>query len=74
MMTTIAVEGMGCEHCKQTVEEASQYISGFSDARAEHKAEYATIEDKPDSAALVRGVKDAGYDASVGILPLDATT
>ncbi|EMA46002.1 CopZ family metallochaperone [Halococcus saccharolyticus] len=64
-MTTITVEGMSCEHCEQTVEEALQSVPGVSDARADHEAEHATIEGDPDSAALVRAVEDAGYEASV---------
>ena len=64
-MTTITVEGMSCEHCEQTVEEALQDISGVSDVRADHEAESATIEGDPDSDAIVRAVEDAGYEASV---------
>lgn len=65
MTTTITVEGMSCEHCEQTIEEALQGISGVSDARADHDSERATIEGAPDSDAIVRAVEDAGYDASM---------
>ena len=65
MTTTITVDGMSCEHCEQTVEEALQGVSDVSDAHADHKAESATIEGDPDSAAIVRAVEDAGYEASV---------
>lgn len=65
MTTTITVEGMSCEHCEQTIEGALQGISGVSDARANRETESATIEGDPDSAALVRAVEDAGYEASV---------
>ena len=64
-MTTITVEGMSCEHCEQTVEEALQGISGVSDVRADYEAENATIEGDPDRDAIVRAVEDAGYEASV---------
>ena len=60
-MTTITVEGMSCEHCEQTVEEALQDVSGVTDARADHEAERAMDQGDPDSAALVRAVEDAGY-------------
>ena len=65
MTMTITVEGMSCEHCEQTVEEALQGISGVSDVRADHEAENATIEGDPDSDAIVRAVEDTGYEASV---------
>ena len=65
MTTTITVEGMSCEHCEQTVEEALQGVSSVSEARADHEAERATIEGDSDSTALVRAVEDAGYEASV---------
>ena len=65
MTTTITVEGMSCEHCKQTVEEALQGVSGVSNARADREEKSATIEGDPDSAALVQAVEDAGYEASV---------
>lgn len=64
-MTTITVEGMSCEHCEQTVEEALQGVSGVSEARADHEAERATIEGDSDSTTLVRAVEDAGYEASM---------
>jgi copper chaperone CopZ len=35
MTTTITVEGMSCEHCERTIEEALQGVSGASDARAD---------------------------------------
>lgn len=65
MATTITVEGMSCEHCEQTIEEALQGVSGVTDARADREAESATIEGDPDSATLVRAVEDAGYEASM---------
>lgn len=65
MTTTITVEGMSCDHCEQTIEEALQGVSGVSDVRADREAESATIEGDPDNAALVRAIEDAGYEASV---------
>jgi copper chaperone len=65
MTTTITVEGMSCEHCEQTIEEALQGVSGVSNARADREEKSAIIEGDPDSAALVQAVEDAGYEASV---------
>ena len=65
MTTAITVEGMSCEHCEHTVEQALRDVPGVSDARADHEAEHATIESDPDSDVIVRAVEDTGYDASV---------
>jgi copper chaperone CopZ len=64
-MTTITVEGMSCEHCERTVEQALRDIPGVSAARADHEAAHVTVEGDADSDALVRAVEDAGYDASL---------
>lgn len=60
-MTTITVEGMSCEHCKQTVEEALRDVSGVTDATADRDAEHGTVEEDADVTALVQAIEDAGY-------------
>lgn len=62
-MTTITVEGMTCEHCEQTVEEALRDVSGVSDATADREADRARVDGDADVTALVRAVEDAGYSA-----------
>jgi copper chaperone len=64
MSQTITVEGMTCEHCEQSVEEALEGLAGVSGATADREAERATIEGTAESEALVSAVEDAGYDAS----------
>jgi len=64
MSTTITVEGMSCEHCEGTVEEALRGVSGVTDATADREAEQAVVEGEADAAALVDAVEDAGYTAS----------
>lgn len=64
MSRTISVEGMSCEHCEQTVEEALSEVPGVESASADRDAASATVEGDADSAALVAAVEDAGYDAS----------
>ncbi|WP_254538342.1 heavy-metal-associated domain-containing protein [Halomarina litorea] len=61
MTQTIAVEGMTCEHCEQTVEEALCGVSGVTDATADREAERASVEGDADRTELVRVVEDAGY-------------
>lgn len=64
MSQTITVEGMSCEHCEQTVEEALENVDGVTTATADREADSATIEGSAEPAALVSAVTDAGYDAA----------
>lgn len=64
MSQTISVEGMTCEHCEQTVEEALQGVSGVTDVDVDREAERATVDGDADTDALVDAVEDAGYTAS----------
>ena len=64
MSQTITVEGMTCEHCEQTVEEALEDVGGVTAATADRETESATIEGSAQTDALVSAVTEAGYDAS----------
>lgn len=64
MSETITVDGMTCEHCEQTVEEALEGVSGVREAEADREAEQATVDGDADTDALVAAVEDAGYDAT----------
>lgn len=64
MTRTITVEGMTCEHCEQSVEEALQEVSGVTDATADREAEQASVDGDADVTTLVQAVEDAGYKAS----------
>jgi copper chaperone CopZ len=64
MSQTISVEGMTCEHCEQTVEEALKEVDGVTSATADRDSESATVEGTAESDELVTVVEDAGYDAS----------
>jgi copper chaperone len=65
MPTTIEVEGMSCEGCEQSVEDALDGVPGVTDAAADRESESATVEGDADPDQLVAAVEDAGYDASV---------
>lgn len=65
MSQTITVEGMSCDHCEQTVEEALEEVGGVTTATADHDAGTATVEGAAEPETLVSAVEDAGYDASV---------
>lgn len=60
----ITVEGMSCEHCEQTVEDALQSVGGVTDASADHESGQASVDGDADVMALVQAVEDAGYTAS----------
>ena len=62
-MTTITVEGMSCDHCEQTVEEALRGVTGVTDVTVDCEAERADVEGGADVTVLVRTVEDAGYAA-----------
>jgi copper chaperone CopZ len=64
MSTTLTIEGMSCEHCEQTVEEALKGVSGVRDAEADRDAKRATVDGDADPDALVAAVEEAGYDAT----------
>lgn len=63
MSRTLTVEGMTCDHCEQTVEEAVEGVSGVTAASADRDTETITVEGEADSAALIAAVEDAGYEA-----------
>lgn len=63
MTTTITVEGMTCEHCEQTVEEALEGVNGVRDTSADRESERASVNGDADITTLVQAVEDAGYSA-----------
>lgn len=64
MTQTLTVEGMSCEHCEQTVEEALEKVEGVTSATADRDSESATVEGSAEPDELVTAVENAGYDAS----------
>ena len=63
MTTTITVEGMTCEHCEQTVDEALHGVEGVSEVTVDREDERASVDGDADPDELVRAVEDAGYTA-----------
>lgn len=64
MSRTITVEGMSCQHCEQTVEEALEAISGVTSVTADRESKSVTIEGGAETEALLEAVENAGYNAS----------
>ncbi len=63
MTATIDVEGMSCEGCEESVEDALMGVSGVTAANADRENGTATVEGDADAQALVDAVEDAGYKA-----------
>ena len=61
--TTLSVEGMMCNHCKQRVEQALKAVPGVTDAVADVEKKTATVTGDADRAVLVAAVEQAGYKA-----------
>jgi copper chaperone CopZ len=64
MTMEIAVEGMTCGGCEQSVEDALTNVEGVTGASADRETERATIEGDADTEELVSAVEDAGFSAS----------
>lgn len=64
MTTTLTVEGMSCDHCEQTVEDALEGVEGVDAATADREAAAATVTGDADADELVAAVVEAGYDAT----------
>ncbi|ELZ19230.1 CopZ family metallochaperone [Natrinema limicola] len=64
MSQTITVEGMSCEHCEQSVEDALEDVQGVQSVDVDRDAAQATVEGDAATQDLVNAVDEAGYDAS----------
>jgi len=64
MGQTITVEGMSCEHCEETVEDALESVDGVTAASADRDTSAATVEGAAATDDLLAAVDDAGYEAS----------
>lgn len=65
MAVTLTVEGMSCEGCEQTVEDALKIVDGVENVQADRTSNSATVKGDADTDALVNAVNEAGYTASV---------
>ena len=63
MTTTITVEGMSCDHCEQTVEEALEEVSGVTAVTVDRESKQASVDGEAEVTTLVAAVEDAGYTA-----------
>jgi copper chaperone CopZ len=58
--------GMSCSHCAQAVEKAVKRVDGVRKVKVslEEGTALITARDGVDTAAIVRAVREAGYEAS----------
>ena len=66
MTTTLAIEGMSCEHCASCVKKALESIAGVLSAQVDlqKKTALVTHNDSVTLEALKTAVSDAGYEAA----------
>ena len=62
MAQTIEIQGMSCEGCETTVEEALASVDGVTAVQVDRETDSATIEGEPNRDELVNAVTDAGYE------------
>lgn len=60
----MAVHGMSCEGCEETVTEALQAVSGVTTVRVDHETDSAVVEGTANLSDLVAAVEDSGYDVA----------
>lgn len=63
MTTTITVEGMSCDGCEQSVEEALLGVPGVTGATADREVDHAVVDGDAAVSDLLQAVEDAGYSA-----------
>ena len=63
--TDLTVTGMTCGHCEMRVKMALEKVPGVKEAKTDHEKDLAVIttDGEVDMDALVKAVKDAGYEA-----------
>jgi copper chaperone len=62
--TTLSVQGMTCNHCKQSVTDALENLSGVTGVEVDLEAGRATVEheDSVDIDAMAGAIEDVGFD------------
>ena len=64
---TLAVQGMSCSHCEQTVEKGLRDLPGVHKVKADHKQGRVEVfykGDAPDMEAVRKKIADLGYEVA----------
>ena len=67
----LQIEGMTCASCVARVERALKSVSGVTNASVNLATERAHVIGQADTAALIRAIEDAGYDARLAVSAAD---
>jgi len=63
MTEIIEIKGMMCRHCEARVKNALLEVPGVTDAQVSHEKGTAAVTGQFDREALIKAVRDAGYEA-----------
>lgn len=63
-MTELKIEGMSCSHCRQSVHDALEGVSGSENVQVDLAAGRARVGGTADLASLIAAVEAEGYRAS----------
>lgn len=63
--TTLKVTGMTCNHCVMSVTKALKKVPGVETAEVSLEKAQAVVQGTADAQALVKAVKDEGYEAAL---------
>jgi copper chaperone len=61
----VLIDGMTCSHCQRAVENAIAALPGVNDVRVDLQHGKATIHGFVSDEALLRAIRNEGYDANV---------
>lgn len=61
-MTSYQVDGMACDGCETTVEEALAAVPGVESVEADHEAGTVSVTGDADADDVAAAVEDAGYE------------
>lgn len=64
MGTKFSVEGMACEGCERTVEEALADVPGVDDVAADAESGTVSVDGDADGASLREAVSGTGFDVA----------
>ena len=65
LMVTLQVGGMTCEHCVRAVTKTLQAVPGVDNVSVSLAGGRAQVEGAADPQALVRAIKQEGYEANL---------
>lgn len=59
---TIAVSGMACDGCEESVESALESLADVSEVVADHESDTVALAGEVDDETLAEAIRSAGYE------------